>query len=454
LRYIFIVLLGFVFFGCASKEPEIKELLIQTEENITKEEIIVLQNKEISDLVNIPQDVKYFTQRVNFEQLHFKPQEKFEKLYFRVWNINKPSDTRTQAKWPFYAYKYGDSYGENLQLIEQEFFQQMKLNANFDSYGTLNKRAIMLQDANIRSFPTIKPLLRDPSIAGEGFPFDYLQNSSVQANKPVFVSHYSQDKEWVFIFSSFTSGWVRANEIVFLKKEYTDRWQKAQQIHLTQENIPLYTMQGKFVFKSKIGMMLALVSEEKNYYTALAVSVYKASEPLFVTIKVPKNIAVKNVLKFNKKNLDLIISEVAKSNYGWGGMYGQRDCSSTLRDLFAPFGIWLPRNSFMQSKMGKVVQLENLSDLQKIKIIKEKAIPFQTLLYKKGHIVLYVGTYNGEIIVFHNTWGIKTNHDGVEGRIVVGRSIFSTLRLGKEQPYYDEEAEMLTNLKSMNILGI
>ncbi|MGE4397820.1 MAG: glycoside hydrolase, partial [Sulfurimonas sp.] len=105
-----------------------------------------------------------------------------------------------------------------------------------------------------------------------------------------------------------------------------------------------------------------------------------------------------------------------------------------------------------QSKIGKVISLENLSDDEKIDIIKEKAIPFETLLYKRGHVVLFVGTYNDEIVVFHNTWGIKTKSETDEGRVIIGKPIFSSLRLGQYQENYDEEAEILKNLTSMNIL--
>jgi len=120
--------------------------------------------------------------------------------------------------------------------------------------------------------------------------------------------------------------------------------------------------------------------------------------------------------------------------------------------MFTPFGIWLPRNSYQQGRVGKIISLKDLDDEQKIKTIKENAVPFQTILYKKGHVVLYVGTYEDEIVVFHNVWGIKTKQDGIEGRIVIGKPIFSTLKIGKEQPYYVEEAGLLKTISSMNII--
>jgi len=410
---------------------------------------------EIDDLKYIPQSISFYTQNVDInisEDEIAKIQSNYERRYFRVWNMDEPSESLENVKWPFRSFRVGKSYGENLQPLEQSFFDEMYENSNFDNYASLNKKALTLQHVNIRVMPTLKPLTKAPTIAGEGFPFDYLQNSTLEANKPIFVSHYSKDREWVYVFSSFASGWIKSNEIVFLDKKYTDAWQEAKQLFITKENISIFSNEGDFLFKSKIGMMLAIVDKNESDYTVLTVAAYKNSKPMFLKATLSKDVVSENILTFSKENIDHIISEISLSNYGWGGMYNQRDCSSMLRDLFSVFGVWLPRNSSQQSRMGTIISLENLEDEEEIKLIKEKAIPFQALLYKKGHIVLYVGTYSGEISSFHNTWGIKTKKDGVAGRVVIGRSIFSSLRLGKNQENYDEESEILRNLKSMNIL--
>jgi cell wall-associated NlpC family hydrolase len=449
------VVLALLFASCSSKEPEVVQPKQEVEKAADKEAEPKKEPKkivEIYDLVNIPQNVEFFTKKVKFSTKKYNIQSKYEKYYFNVWNDIEPRERLEDVKWPFNTYKAGDSYGENFQLLKQEFFNSMLDNANFEKYATLNAKAITLRHVNIRAFPTIKPLLRDPKKAGEGFPFDYLQNSTLHANKPLFVSHYSKDREWVYAFSSFTAGWIKTSEIAFLKKEHTDSWQKAQQIFFIKENIPVYGPTGNFLFSSKIGMMLALISEDDKNFTALAISSYKNSTPMFEKVKISKKIAKKDTLTLDRESLTNIMSELFKSKYGWGGMYGQRDCSSTLRDMYAPFGIWLPRNSSQQAKVGKIIKLENLSDKEKVSIIKTLAVPFQTLLYKKGHIVLYVGTFNNDIVVFHNTWGIKTIKDDIEGRVVVGKTVFSTLRLGENLENYDKEGEILGNLKSMNIL--
>ena len=294
--------------------------------------------------------------------------------------------------------------------------------------------------------------MRDPKKAGEGFPFDYLQNSSIAANKPLIISHYSKDKEWVFVESSFAFGWVKSNEIVVIDKQYTRLWQEAKQVFITKEGIPIYSSDNKFLFHSRVGMMLALIDEDESSYTVLTIAQYRQNRPLYLKSKISKEIASKGKLAFNSDNINKIITELSKSKYAWGGMYSERDCSSTLRDFYAPFGVWLPRNSYQQSLVGDVINLDLLSDIEKLRAIKKSGVAFRTLVYKRGHIGLYVGTIDDKVIIYQNVWGVKTKKNGVEGRFIIGKPIFSTLEVGSNLKDYDKNASMLHKLKSISTL--
>ena len=85
---------------------------------------------------------------------------------------------------------------------------------------------------------------------------------------------------------------------------------------------------------------------------------------------------------------------------------------------------------------------------------KENGIPFETLLHRKGHILIYAGVYNDKIIVMHDMWGIKTKQGDKTGRIVVGKTVFTSLEVGKEQKFYDEKSSLLRRIDSMNIITI
>lgn len=433
---IILLLLLFLLSGCALHDVQ----------KAPKEEV------KIADLERIPQNGSYFSQNISDDKIWYEIQKKYNDMHFRIWTMERPKEPLGSIRWAFDTFRPSKSYGENLQKLDQSFFDTMLQNANFDAYGTLNAKGVTLREVNLRVFPTIKPLLKDPSLAGEGFPFDYLQNSTVHANAPLFISHYSKNREWAYVFASFASGWIKAHEFVLLEDTQRELWQKSEQVSLIQEGEGIYDSNQTFLFPSKIGMVLPYVGEDETTYTVKVATAASGQKALLSDIKIPKHIATKEPLVLSGKNLALAISEVAKTNYGWGGMYEQRDCSSTLRDMFAPFGIWLPRNSYQQGRIGKIISLKDLSDDEKREIIKEQGIPFETFLYKRGHIVLYVGTYNDEIVVFHNVWGIRTKKDGVEGRVIIGKPIFSTLNVGKEQEGYDETSSLLKTISSMNII--
>ena len=442
MKYIYLCLSFFILQGCAQKS---KKIILPKQKKIVQKKV-----EYVHDLKEIPQNVALYSKGIN--KGYIASLDKYEKMYFSPWNLNKIDTPLDNAMWAYKAFTAKNSYGENLQPLGKDFFTNMLKNSNFELYSTVNKRAITLKKLSIRAFPTIKPVLLNPEKAGEGFPFDYMQNSTIAANKPILISHYSKDKEWAFIKSSFTFGWVKSRDIVCIQKKYTDIWQHAEQIFFIKDNVALLTPKNNFLFKSTIGTMLPLINEDSKNFKVLTIANYKLNKPYYIKSTLSKTVAHKNILQFNAKNINLIIRQLLHVNYGWGGIYNQRDCSSTLRDFFAPFGIWLPRNSYQQSKIGKVISLENMTDEEKIQTIKENAVPFETLLYKSGHIVLYVGNYQGKIIIFQNVWGVKTKKEGAEGRFVIGKTIFSTLEVGKNLPTFDTKASLLNNLKSMNIV--
>ncbi|MDH4943878.1 SH3 domain-containing C40 family peptidase [Sulfurimonas sp. C5] len=436
MKYSYLLSLLLLFNACSHKET------------VPKKEVIVEQ-EYVEDLVKIPQDPGFYASNINDKYIgHI---ETFADKYFRPWNIKKISINKEQASWA-YVYDNNNSYTYTLQPIKEDFFTDIKENANLEEFATLNQQGLSLKLLDMRALPTDKPIFLDPSKAGEGYPFDYLQNTSLAPNKPLLISHYSKDKKWAFIECSFGFGWVKAKDIVTLDKEYTTLWKEAQQIFLTKDNQPIYDQEGNYLFDSRIGMALALIDEDADAYTVLTVSKNKENKALFLKSKISKTIAHKGLLEFNSINIVQLLHEIQNGKYGWGGIYGQRDCSSTLRDFYTPFGFWLPRNSSVQSHIGNVVDLEEFSNEQKEEAIKAQAIPFKTLVYKKGHIGLYVGIYENNPIIFQNVWGVKTKKDNVEGRFIIAKPIFSTLEAGKNLPEFDSNASMLTQLKSINTI--
>jgi hypothetical protein len=160
-------------------------------------------------------------------------------------------------------------------------------------------------------------------------------------------------------------------------------------------------------------------------------------------------------LPFTPRHVALLARELAGEPYGWGGLYGRRDCSALVRDIFTPFGLWLPRNSGDQAVAWKFISLRNLSSAEKEALIVRQGAPWRTLLWTPGHIMLYIGVHNGKPLIFHNFWSIKTRDtDGKRGQIIIGRAAVTTLHPGGELPNLDSpRGGLLSSLEGMTLLG-
>jgi hypothetical protein len=133
-------------------------------------------------------------------------------------------------------------------------------------------------------------------------------------------------------------------------------------------------------------------------------------------------------LPYTQENVARQAFKMLHHPYGWGDISNGRDCSRFIMDLFRTFGIFMPRNSMEQAKVG--------IDLMKGKNIKEKekildqAIPLATTLRLPGHIMLYLGKDKGKHYVIHSVWGIEKSTKVGPTLEKIGRVVVSDLSLG------------------------
>lgn len=403
--------------------------------------------KKINDLEYFPQVLSsYFDSNFRNQETLFEIQQHFDERYYAPWMYTTSPICVKEAKWPITAFTGG--YGNNLKPVDPSWISELVIQSNYEAFSTINERAVTTKWMDIRVFPTQKPLYKNPDLPGEGYPFDLLQNSSVAFNEPIFISHYSKDGSWVYIFTNNASGWVESDGVAVLKSDQIALIQAKKKVFVTQDRVPLYDKADKFVAYSRIGMVLPLIEETDRDFKVL----FARSNGVLNEMRISKESAHLGYHLFNKEDLIKIGSHMLRNTYGWGGMFGERDCSSMIRDMLTPFGIWLPRNSASQAKKGEVISFNGLNNAQKLALIKEKGIPFETILYKKGHVLLYIGIYEGQVMVIHNIWGIRTiDTAGKKGRVIIGKAVISTLQLGQEVENFDSNNMLLTKLVSMNI---
>ena len=287
---------------------------------------------------------------------------------------------------------------------------------------------VALSAADIRAFPYGQPLYNSKTAAlgsGGHLKLDALQVSTVRPGEPLAIYNASADSNWFFVASGTAVGWVKAAAIAPADRDFIDTYVSAEKSVLVKDNIEMKDTNGHTaatfklgtVFPAEDGTLLLPVRGKDGFADAVRRTPEEgAAEPFPV--------------RFTPKNAARAIDAMMGEPYGWGGMSGLRDCSSMTRDYFSTFGIWLPRNSGDQSFTGSRVSLKGVSIEKREKTIARDGVPFATLIHMPGHIMLYLGLYDGKPAVFHNTWGVAITG----GRAVVGRAVVTGLRLGEEIP--------------------
>ena len=397
-----------------------------------------MQKNDVYDTNYIEQDPTPFTKRL--EPMTADEQLEYDRLYnekfFSPWMQSSIELTQSERTWQF-KYAKKKTYRSDGERIPKSWYRNQIHNSNFKNSDTLNLPAITLRHTDLRLYPSNGEIYYDPKRTGEGFPFDYSQNSSVHMNTPIMVSHYSLDQLWVYTQTSYASGWIKIEDIAFANLAFQEKFQNGDYAITVKDNLNLSDDSGQ-ISLVKMGTIFPIDPQTKKYLMA------KKDEKGFAKLeKVTVNdvdIIAHKPIKFNEYNLAYISKQLVGEPYGWGGKEKCRDCSALTRDFFAPFGIYLPRNSRQQANSGaEFMSLKGLQSNEKKKTILDNAKPFRSMLFVPGHITLYLGEKNGEPIILHNYWGVRLK-DG--SKKVMGRAIITTTQPGAE----------LSNIKKKSML--
>lgn len=327
--------------------------------------------------------------------------------------------------------------------------QLAKIADNGTLYPDASPRpGIAVAGANVRVLPTGTALFPSAASAkGERglLKLDSMQNSALKPGEPLAVYGHSLDGAWAFIATGTVIGWVRLNEIAFVDAEMMDRYMEASYAVFVKDNVNVQNSDGSTLCHVKMG---AILPQEGN---SLLLPVRDKDGMAVVRKYNPKNgVAASFPVSFTPRNASRAIEQLMGEPYGWGGLSGLRDCSAMTRDYFTLFGIWLPRNSGDQAKTGAAVPLKNISVAERPRTIVEQGVPFATLIHMPGHIMLYLGLYDGEPVVLHNVWGVRVNEgDGKVGRAVIGRTVVTSLRAGMEIKNRPKSSLFLDNIAAL-----
>lgn len=409
----------------------------------------------VRDLDDIPQSLTFFAERAPLDTLRTeegaaRDMRHFRRRFFAPWQSVKLSrDTVKFFRQALQGSRLG--YAENLCPWSAKAWARVRENAHMAACPGSAQYAITTQATSLRLAPTLRPRFARVEGAGQGYPFDELQQSALPVGMPLTVFHASRDGAWYFVETPLASGWVQARDIALVSRAFQEQWQALPLAAFTADGVALRPA-GVFQAMANVGAVLPLkagaafevllpVRQENGYAVA-------------VPARVPQGVLARMPLALTARNLAGIGEGLLGQCYGWGGLYGDRDCSALMHDLFTPFGVWLPRNSSAQAKSGIFSSLEGLSAKEKNAVILREAEPFRTLLWMKGHIGLYVGEYQGQPVFFHNVWGVRNRlKDGREGRLILGRAVLTSTSPGRERKDVPAKNLLIERMRGMSLAG-
>ncbi|MBA2652482.1 MAG: SH3 domain-containing protein [Tatlockia sp.] len=320
-------------------------------------------------------------------------------------------------------------YAENFKEQSQGWWNKIKLNMNLDSlegsYFNEENRAIAISNTYARSLPELAPDFFHASLAGQGFPFDNLQDSAVWAGTPLYVLTTTKDKAWSLVLTPDAFfAWIKSSDLAYASSSFIDQWQQAAKknlVAISKTEATIVDTQQRFQLTSYIGAVFPLKERGNKMLSILIPEKNDSNQAYIKSALISANAAVLMPLAASNKNLAAIIRQLQNRPYGWGDAFFYNDCSQEMKSLFTPFGIWLPRNSNAQGELKPSLDLSSASLVERLAALKAKGHPMMTLVYIGGHVMLYLGNKNQEAMSYQNVWGLAPKNR--DKRYVIGQSV-------------------------------
>lgn len=396
--------------------------------------------KTPKDLQDYPQNLEVYARQAGYDRPIIDEASQaalnsvFDRIFFGPWEMKK-TGIRKREVAAFFRKARGFK-ADGTRWRQQEW-DDMAYNANMGVFPAQAVHAITVRTTDLRELPTHEPRFSEPTPIPRANPFDYFQYSLLPPGTPLLVLHSTRDQRWYYIECPVAGGWVDSKDVAFVDENFKHLWRSGRYAALVRDKVHLPGAPGEKLAEGNeagIGAIFPLVRIRSDGGCDILVP-FKNTGGMAASaeLPLPADNAVPKPMPLTAGNVAKVGNVMMGQPYGWGGMFGERDCSALTRDLFTPFGIWLPRNSAAQARRGLVVSLEGLNAKEKEALVLKEGVPFLSLAGMRGHIMLYVGAWRDRPAIFHNVWGVRVVEKGNDNaRCVIGRAVVTSFTPGSE----------------------
>ncbi len=314
-------------------------------------------------------------------------------------SVNQIDQYAVLLKEMFDRYMSRHYWAYNRQKITQKFWDSLLTEVDFHSFPNMLSNGMATEASDIRLMPTDLPVYPTE----DSFTIDHFQMSHLNFNTPVKLLHRSLSKRWVFVVSGHVYGWVKATAVAKIDADQQSAYESFDSWVVLMEDGKDISDDKGWCFTSRVGQVLPLdgghiVMAKKTIDGHTQIEHLSLSGVKHQPFPCP----------INQEHWFALINELMHKPYGWGDLYGMRDCSRLIVDLWSCFGYWIPRSSSEQANMVNVFTIPpKVGDRSQWLV--EHAVSGQTILYMPGHVVLYMGEVDSVPMIFQSIWGPKNS---------------------------------------------
>lgn len=286
--------------------------------------------------------------------------------------------------------------------------------------STTMRFALIVHRASLRTFPTTQRVFSKPG----DFDIDRFQESALFPGTPVAVLHASHDGRWRFVVAPNYAAWIQADALAEGSRDEVLGYATQQpQLVVTGDGVRTAFDPSRPALSQlslDMGTHLPLLADWPRDTPVSGQAAYAAwvvRMPMrdarghlqLVPALIPRGSDVRvGDLALSRANLLRQAFKLLGERYGWGHDYDGRDCSGFLSDVFASFGVRMPRNTGDQAKTPVFTHEsfdESASREQRMRAI--AALQPGDLVYIPGHVLMVIGFEHGKPWVIHDVQGVS-----------------------------------------------
>lgn len=240
------------------------------------------------------------------------------------------------------------------------------------------------------------------------------------------------ESNWILVRSFYATGWITRDQLgPRLTEEEVVEYVSAEDfVVVTSDRTPIWASPDRRtqIASVRIGLHLPIIGDPRDELIQVVSPSEQGLRPGFIDAR---SVHI-GFLPMTRRNVFTYAFAQLDDAFGWAGAGGDRDCSRFLMDLFALFGLEIPRNSYFQSRSGSFsIDVSEMSTDEKRRIMDESLGDGVAFLFLPGHIMLLVGRDVDRHFAIHQFSGYRVAcRSDQDTKMVVDRLSITDLRLG------------------------